>query len=53
MMDRNRLEFERIRNLVQGFQWESVREEIRDEYIVMEIRKPREGRVEKEQAPPS
>lgn len=39
--DRNRLEFERIRNLIQGFAWQVKREEITDENLIMEITKKR------------
>lgn len=39
--DRNRLEFERIRNLTQGFGWTSKREEITDSELIMILTKPR------------
>ena len=39
--DRNRLEFERIRNLTQGFGWVSAREEITETELVLVLRKSR------------
>lgn len=41
MVDMNRLEIERIVNLVTGFGWEKVKEEIEDDFIVMTLRKKR------------
>jgi len=40
-IDKNRLEFERIRNLVQGFGWEVKKEEVQDDQIVMTLAKKR------------
>lgn len=40
-VDQNRLEVERIRNLVTGFGWEFVKEEITDEDIIITMRKRR------------
>jgi len=37
--DLNRLEFERVKNLVTAFHWEVIKEEIQDEDIVLVIRK--------------
>ena len=37
--DLNRLEFERIKNLVTAFHWEVIKEEIQDEDIILVIRK--------------
>lgn len=37
----DRLEVERVINLVQGFGWEKVSEELTDEHIEMKIRKKR------------
>lgn len=39
--DRNRLEFERIRNLVRGFGWEVTKEEITDDKLIMTLTKGR------------
>ena len=39
--DLNRLEVERIRNLVSGFGWEVVREEVTDEDIIIALKKKR------------
>jgi hypothetical protein len=39
--DRNRLEFERIRNLIQGFGWEVSKEEITDVFLIMTLTKKR------------
>lgn len=39
--DQNRLEVERIRNLVTGFGWELIKEEVTDEDIILVMRKPR------------
>ena len=40
-IDRNRLEFERIRNLVRGFGWEVTKEETTDEKLIMTLTKAR------------
>lgn len=40
-VDQNRLEVERIRNLVTGFGWELIKEEITDEDIVITMKKKR------------
>jgi len=37
----DRLEVDRILNLVQGFGWEKTAEEITDEHIIITIRKKR------------
>lgn len=39
--DRNRLEFERIRNLVQGFGLSVVKEEIQDDKLIMSLERKR------------
>lgn len=39
--DRNRLEFERIRNLTAGFGWTSAKEEISDTDLIMVLTKKR------------
>ena len=39
MQDLNRLEFERIKNVVVSFHWEVIKEEIQNENIVLVIRK--------------
>lgn len=39
--DRNRLEFERIRNLVRGFGWEISKEETTDDKLIIELMKKR------------
>lgn len=41
MADQNRLEFERIRNLVQGFGWTATKEEITDDKLIMVLEKKR------------
>lgn len=41
MVDQNRLEVERIRNLVQGFGWVVSKDEITDDKIIMTMEKPR------------
>ncbi len=41
MVDMNRLEVERIRNLVRGFEWEVIKEEITEEDIILVMKKPR------------
>ena len=41
MADRDRLEFERIRNLISCFGWKSVKEEMTDTEIIMVLTKPR------------
>lgn len=40
--DRNQLEFERIRNLVQGFGWAQVKTETTDSELIMVLTKKRE-----------
>ena len=40
-VDQNRLEVERIRNLVSGFGWEVVKDEISDEDIILVMKKKR------------
>ena len=42
----DRLEVERVLNLVQGFQWEKTSEEVTDDYIIITIRKPRQSKPE-------
>lgn len=39
--DVNRMEIDRIRNLVKGFDWESVKEEITDDDLILTIKKKR------------
>jgi hypothetical protein len=46
MVDMNRLEVERIRNLVQGFQWEVIKEEVTEEDIILVMKKPRVAKAE-------
>lgn len=41
MADPNRLEVERIRNLVGGFGWEIVKDEVTDEEIILVMKKKR------------
>lgn len=41
MVDMNRLEVERIRNLVSGFGWEVFKEEITEEDIIIVMKKRR------------
>lgn len=41
MSDLNRLEVERIRNLVSGFGWEVAKDEITDEDIILVLKKKR------------
>lgn len=38
-VDMNRLEVDRVLNLVQGFGWEKTNEELTDEHIILTIRK--------------
>ena len=40
-IDRNRLEFERIRNLVRNFGWEVQKEEITEDKLVMTLTRAR------------
>lgn len=40
-VDQNRLEVERIRNLVTGFGWEIINEQITDEDIIITMKKKR------------
>ena len=42
----DRLEVERVLNLVQGFAWEKTNEEVTDEYVIITIRKKRQSPVE-------
>jgi len=39
--DLNKLEIERIDNLVRNFGWDKIQEQLIDEYIVLTIRKKR------------
>ncbi len=39
--EKDRLEVERVLNLVQGFGWEKTNEELTDEHIIITIRKKR------------
>ena len=42
-VDMDKLEMERVLNLIQGFGWEKTEERISDEYIEITIRKKRTG----------
>jgi hypothetical protein len=46
MVDGNRLEVERIRNLVSGFGWEVIKEEVTDDDIILVMKKPRVVKTE-------
>ena len=39
--DRNRIEIERVDNLVRNFGWTKIKEEITDTDIILTVKKPR------------
>lgn len=52
-VDYNRLQFERIRNLVRGFGWDITKEEITDDALVMTLSRKRVVPVEGTEGAPA
>ncbi len=45
-VDMDRLDVERVINLVGGFQWEKTNEDLTDDHIIITIRKKRQSPIE-------
>lgn len=44
-LDLNRIEIERIVNLVRNFEWSKVKEELTDTHIILTVTKPRAAQI--------
>jgi len=52
-IERDRLEIDRLGNLITGFKWQIVKQEFTDEKIIVTIEKPRAPGVEVAEAGPA